>query len=187
MTLRSLSLLFLLTLAPAVLASVLREGQPLPASQVETLGEVVLADDEFHYRTWEASRQVPLPHVVQYFPGTMQDSKIYEPFTDSLQTDYTLGTYHVTTIINLDEALWGTTGFVVSEVKRSKRKFPMSTMVLDKTGALAKEWALGDDGAGLVILDHTGEIRYVHLGAMSEAEMATARSLFATLMAAAAE
>jgi YtfJ family uncharacterized protein len=177
-----LTLLLLLTTAPAVFASAVREGHPLPGSRIDTLGELVLAKDEFDYRTWEASQTVHKPHVLQYFPGTLQDSKIYEPFTDSLQAQYTLGTYHVTTIINLDEALWGTRGFVVSEVKRSKRKFPDSTIVLDDSGLLAREWRLGERGAGLVILDISGQVRYVHLGEMDDRAMAAAQAVFAELM-----
>lgn len=174
--------IFLVLVIPGTLASPLREGQPLPDTQIESLGELVLVQDDFDYRTWLAATAVTKPHVLQYFPGTLQDSKIYEPFTDSLQAQYALGTYHVTTIINLDEALWGTRGFVVSEVKRSKRKFPLATMVLDETGLLAKEWELGESGAGLVILDAAGEVRFVHLGRISDAEMAHAQAVFAELM-----
>lgn len=180
---------FLLATVPVVFASTLREGQPLPGSQIEDLGELVFADDEgddFDFRTWEASRAVATPHVLQYFPGTLQDSKLYEPFTDLLQARYGLGTYHVTTIINLDQALWGTRGFVVSEVKRNKRKFPNSTMVLDESGSLARQWNLGDKGASLIILDTSGQIRYLHLGRMEERDLAEARDVFADLMDASA-
>lgn len=181
------TLLLALTTVPVICASAVREGHPLPGSRIETLGELVLAEDDFDYRAWEASRAVSKPHVLQYFPGTLQDSKIYEPFTDSLQAQYTLGTYHVTTIINLDEAMWGTRGFVVSEVKRNKRKFPNSTIVLDDSGLLAREWNLGERGASLVILDTRGQVRYVHLGAMDDSAMEMAQSVFADLMDASAQ
>ena len=161
----------------------------MPGSQIEELGELVLSkddEDDFDFRPWKASNAVTTPHVLQYFPGTLQDSKLYEPFTDLLQAHYGLGTYHVTTIINLDQALWGTRGFVVSEVKRNKRKFPNSTMVLDESGSLARQWQLGEDGAGLILLDTTGQVRYVHLGRMEERDLAEARKVFADLMASSA-
>ena len=112
----------------------------------------------------------------------MKASKIYEPFTDALQARYELGTYHVTTVINLDAAMWGTRGFVESEVMKSKRKFPLSTMVLDKSGAGVNTWQLGESGSGLVITDRQGRVHFYHNGAMSEEDMALAESVFAELM-----
>ena len=99
-------------------------------------------------------------HIVQYFGATRGDSKLFEPFTDRLRETFGDGKYHVTTIINLDAALWGTSGLVVSEVQDSKRKFPNSTMVLDEEGSGVNEWQLGKQGAGLAILDAKGTVLY---------------------------
>jgi hypothetical protein len=60
---------------------------------------------------------------------------------------------------------------VVSEVKESKRKFPLSTMVLDEDGAGAQKWQLGERGTGLVILDSQGIVRYFTTEALSAEEM----------------
>ena len=73
----------------------------------------------------------------------------------------------MTTIINLDAALWGTTGFVVSEIKENKRKHPGSTLVLDEEGPGAVQWQLGEKGAGLAILDDQGIVRYFTTEPMS--------------------
>lgn len=174
--------LMLLSVVTTALAGTLREGQPLPDSRIDDLGELVLDQDAFVFQRWDSRRTISKPHVLQYFPGTLRDSKLYEPFTDQLQAQYALGTYHVTTIINLKEALWGTRGFVVSELKRNKRKFPDATIVLDEAGMLAGQWALGEKGAGLIIVDADGEIRHVHLGQMDKAQLAAAEAVFAELM-----
>ena len=143
-----------LSQAPAV-------DQPLPPLAIEDRGELKLdADDSFSYQPWSTADSPPKVHILQYFPATMGDSKTFEPFTDKLQEEFELGTYHVTTIINLDAALWGTTGFVVSEVKKSKRQFPGSTLVLDEEGLGAEHWQLGDKGTGLVIIDPQGVVLY---------------------------
>ena len=137
---------------------------------------------DFSYREWQSTQPVNKVHVVQYFPGTMSASKTFEPFTDHLQEAYELGTYHVTTIINLDAAMWGTTGFVVSEVEKSKRKFPTSTMVLDKSGQAVKTWQLGKKGLGLFILDSQGQVQFEIRHKMSEQEQNAAAAVFAELM-----
>lgn len=127
--------------------------------------------DEFSYTPWNSS---PIPgkvHVLQYFSATMGDSKRFRPFTDQLQESFELGQYHVTSVINLDAALWGTTGFVLSEVKASKREHPGSTLVLDESGTGANLWQLGEEGAGLMIVDAQGIVRYFTRSPMDEGEL----------------
>lgn len=180
---RRLCLALLLTWAAPALGELITPGHPLPPLQVEALGELVLQEDEFSYRSWDSATPQGKAHVLQYFPGTLKASKIYEDFTDGLQANYELGTYHVTTVINLDAAMWGTSGFVVSEVKKNKRKFPLSTMVLDESGAGVTVWQLGESGSGLVIVDGAGLVHFYHSGALSEEDRARAESVFAGLMA----
>lgn len=133
---------------------------PLPTLEIADLGELKYEDNEFSYTPWNSGNNPGMVHIVQYFGGTKADSERFKPFVDLLEETFGLGNYHVTTIINLDAALWGTTGFVVSEVKDSKLEYPKSTIVLDEEGAGAKLWELGEEGAGLAILDEQGIVRY---------------------------
>lgn len=158
------------------------DSSTLPMVKVSKLGELIMNGDDFSYREWQSSQPVNKVHVIQYFPGTMSASKTFEPFTDLLQEQYKLGTYHVTTIINLDAAMWGTTGFVVSEVEKSKRKFPGSTMVLDKSGDAVDTWKLGKKGLGLFILDSQGHVQFEIRHKMSSDEQGQAAAVFADLM-----
>ncbi len=163
--------ILLLIASGAALAEVPTVQSPLPPLSITDRGELKLEDNEFSYTPWGSEQNPGKVHIVQYFGGTKSDSEIFKPFTDLLQETFSLGTYHVTTIINLDTALWGTSGFVVSEVKENKRKFPLSTMVLDEDGAGVSAWQLGKLGAGLVILDSQGIVRYFTTEAMSAEEM----------------
>ena len=101
------SLVLLLLLCPAQASN---PAARLPALEISKLGELVLEDDEFDYRHWRSGQSVNNVHVLQYFPGTMSASKTFEPFTDFLQEQYEAGSFHITTIINLDAAVWGTGG-----------------------------------------------------------------------------
>ena len=166
-----LSMLLMVTCGTA-LAETPTVESTLPALSITDRGELILEDNEFSFTPWGSEQNPGKVHIVQYFGGTKSDSEIFKPFTDLLQETFDLGTYHVTTIINLDAALWGTSGFVVSEVEENKRNFPLSTMVLDEDGTGVTAWQLGEQGAGLVILDSQGIVRYFTTEAMSAREMA---------------
>jgi len=169
--LHGLVALTLLPLALAAHASSPEIGNPLPAVVIEEKGEITLSEDELNYVAWSSSSNPGKAHILQYFPGTQSASKIFEPFTDLLQDNLELNSYHVTTLVNLDAAMWGTTGFVVSQVESKKKEFPLATMVLDKDGTGAQAWELGDKGSVLVVLDQDGVVRYVTHAAMSEEEL----------------
>ena len=171
-----------LLLTGRAIAQVPAERQPLPPMKIPDRGELVLAGDDVTYRPWSTDHNPDKVHIIQYFAGTMSASKTFEPFTDLLQGSFEEGSYHVTTIINLDAATWGTTGFVVSEVKANKRKFPLATMVLDEDGSGARQWELGKKGAGLAIIDREGIVAYFTRKALSDTELRAALELVGTLI-----
>jgi len=150
---------------------------PLPLLAIDDRGELKYEDNEFSFTPWNSGNNPGKVHIIQYFAGTKGDSEIFKPFTDLLQETFELGQYHVTTIINLDAALWGTSGFVVSQVKENKRKHPLSTLVLDEEGSGAVKWQLGEKGAGLAVLDDQGIVRYFTSGPMSSAELSATLDL----------
>ncbi|CAA0088418.1 putative protein YtfJ [Halioglobus japonicus] len=178
MTISRLMATFTLTLfcsssfaaAPAVDA-------PLSTLTIEERGELTMAGDDFKFIPWKSDQNLGKVQVIQYFGATMGDSKIFEPFTDLLQTSLEPGTVHVTTILNMDAAMWGTSGFVISELEKNKRVHPDSTMVVDDNGTGVTEWSLGEAGSGLIIVDAKGVVKLFTLKAMSEDEMAAAVAL----------
>lgn len=159
-----------------------RLDEGLPQLVISEQGELVLEQDTFHYRPWSSDHNPGKPHVIQYIAGTLSASKTFEPFTDRLQESFSVEQYHVTTLINLDAALWGTSGFVVAELKSSKRKYPLSTIVLDQDGTGASTWNLGRKGALLAILDAGGTIRYLAREAIDKEEIERAAALVGALV-----
>ncbi|MEP5569998.1 MAG: YtfJ family protein [Halioglobus sp.] len=164
---------------PSFAASV---GKPLPALSISQPGEIMIEGDDISYQPWDSENKVEQVHVVQYVPATMSDSKMYRPFTNYLQEHYDHTRFHVTTVIDLDAALWGTSGLVSSEVEKSKRQYPLSTLVLDKTGSGIDTWSLGKDGSGLFIIDQTGIVQFVIRHKMSDEEQQAAVDVFSSLM-----
>lgn len=165
------ALLLFFCLSPGAVTQPLGAAAPLPPVTITDKGELLLDGEDFSFAEWNSSINPGKVHVLQYFAGTMGDSKIFEPFTDLLQEKLDYRHYHVTTIINLDASLWGTTGFVVAEVKASKKKFPQATIVLDAEGTGADIWGLGKKGAVLAILDKDGIVRFLTREPLSPEQM----------------
>jgi len=167
---RTLIIIALLA-APAAWASSIVPGQPLPELTITKRGELIAEGDDFDYRQWRAPQSIGKVHVLQYLAGRQSARSQSKPFTDRLQQELPLDSYHVTTVINLDDALWGTGGFVVSELKSSKRKYPLSTIVLDEAGAGLRHWDLQPGGATIVVMDAGGTVLFLKEGAMTEPEI----------------
>lgn len=153
---------------------------PLPPLSITERGELTMTGDDFKFVPWRSDVNPGKVHVVQYFGATMSDSETFKPFTDLLEKSVPPGTVHVTTVLNLDAAMWGTTGFVISELEKNKRIHPQATMVLDDKGQGVVEWDLGKEGRGLVVMDSKGIVKYFTRQAMSEAELASVMELVRT-------
>jgi YtfJ family uncharacterized protein len=93
------------------------------------------------------------------------------PFTDKLKTDIPQGAFLSTTILNLDEAMWGTSALVVSELKSNKKEFPNAVLVADEDGVGLSKWQLESENSAVIVTDPQGVVRYFKQGAMSAAEI----------------
>jgi len=152
-------------------------NQPLAPLTIEDKGELLLEGDEVSYAPWRSNGHTGTVHVIQYLAATMSASEIYKPFTDRLESDVEPESLQVTSVINLKAALWGTSGLVMSEVTKHKRKYPDSTMVMDKNGAGTKAWELGKKGSALIILDTQGTVRFLATQALTETQVEEAITL----------
>jgi hypothetical protein len=162
--------------APAV-------GNPLPVLAIGDRGELVMNEDDFQFVPWRSDTQTGKLFVLQYFGATFSDRDVFQPFTDLLQKSFEPGTVHVTTVLNLDAALWGTGGMVISELEKNKRAHPDATMVVDADGKGVGEWELGDAGTGLMIVDDKGIVTYFSRQALTDDEMQAAVELIRASLA----
>ena len=168
---RILVFLTLLFVSQQLQAQGLQVGSLVPDLSISELGEIRLQEEEFSYHPWTFPQDLGQLHVVQYMAATMKASELNKPFTDSLSENLAGGNFTVTTVINLDDAMWGTSGFVISEIKKNKKRYPESTMVLDKAGIGREAWQLDKKSSAIVIVDAAGTIRYIKQGAMEAAEI----------------
>jgi YtfJ family uncharacterized protein len=174
---RTCALLILFSLTVNALADTPTIGSPVTELKIEDKGELVYSNDEFEYQAWNASSNPGKVHVIQYFGANFGDRDIFAPFTDRLQVVTPPGSVHVTTVLNLDAALWGTSGIVTSELKKNKKRYPDATIVVDKQGKGVEAWGLGKAGTGLIILDNKGVVQLFSGEALSQSELGPAFEL----------
>lgn len=148
-------------------------GAPLPELSIEDRGELVAEGDDFDFQPWTSAESPGKVHVIQYFGATMGDRDLFKPVTDRIEKEFEPGSVHVTTVLNMDAAMWGTSGMVISELKKNKRQYPSATMVVDEEGSGTDTWNLGKDGTGLIVLDPAGTVRYFNRGPLDEADVAS--------------
>ncbi len=103
----------LLALALPALADTVTLQQPLPTLSVEERGELVIDGDDVKFQPWQ-SGGVGKVQVLQYIPATTGGSKIFEPVTDALRDALEPGSYHVTTVLNVDADISFSLSFFLS-------------------------------------------------------------------------
>lgn len=151
-------------------------GEHLPPLNIESQGELVLEGSTIGYQPWHSSvfstSKSPRVHIVQYLAARMAASKINEPFTDKLDEIQLPKDKHlVTTIINTNDAMWGTVGFVLGELESNKSKHPHASMVADQHGLGAKAWSLSPKNSAIIILSPCGKVLFFHEGALSAQQL----------------
>jgi len=109
---------------------------------------------------------------LQYVAGRQNASDLNKPFTDTLaELNFPLDKHLVTTIVNLDDALWGTSGFVRAELENKKRLYKQSSIVADKEGDGQKTWELSKKNSAIAIVSSQGNVLFFKEGALSAKEI----------------
>ncbi len=160
-----------LLLSLSVQATTISVGQPLPPLQIQNHGELLLEGDEVSYRPWQSEQTRGRITLVQHLAARLSVKDLYKPLNDALEAAApSPDKFIVTAIVNLDDALWGTSGMAFSEMKDNKRKHPTASIIADKDGAGLAAWKLQEKGGALILLDAEGRVIYFKQGALTEAE-----------------
>ncbi len=179
--LQSLLLATSCLIASATIASgSLSVGGTVPPLKIDDRGEIILQGDDVDYTPWDSGRLRDGVHVVQYIGATMGDKDKFKPLTDRIEQEFEPGSVTVTTLINMDAALWGTGGFVAAEIKKNKQAYPQAIIVLDEDGIGTDIWGLGEDGIALLIIDREGVVRYVAKEGLDQKTLAESLDLLRT-------
>ena len=102
----------------------------------------MLDGDGIGYQPWNSQKTVDKVHVVQYIPATMSASKMYRPLLPITLKRITTPL----TFMSLPSSTWmqhcgAPVGWSHLKLKRTSEKYPLSTLVLDKTGSGIGTWS----------------------------------------------
>lgn len=178
MKLKPLLTLAMLLVPAFAMATNLQVGGNARSVSVSDHGELILNNDAINYQAWSTNDMLGKVRVIQAIAGRSSSKEMNAPLMAAITAaDFPKESYQTTTIINQDDAMWGTSSFVKSSAEDSKKEFPWSSMVLDKHGLVANAWQLKEDSSAIIVQDKQGKILYVKEGALSDADIQQVLSL----------
>ncbi|KJY82015.1 hypothetical protein TW81_15115 [Vibrio galatheae] len=147
-------------------------GQTVPDAMVSKHGEIVLNGEDATFQAWSTQNLLGKVRVIQAIAGRSSSKAMNAPLMAAITAaKFPEQSYQTTSIINQDDAIWGTGSFVKSSAIDSKIEFPWSSMVLDKDGAVADAWQLAEESSAIIVQDKQGKVLFVKEGSLDESEI----------------
>lgn len=161
----------MLLLAPwRASAAAIEVGKPLPGVAIADRGELLPVDGKARYQPWHSHALRGQLVVLQHMSARLSAKAMLQKFNDDMeQRAYTPEQVRVAVVVNLDDALWGTTALIESELTGNKKKHPQSNIVADTTGLARKTWGLQEKSAALMLLDRDGSVLFFSEGKVHKA------------------
>lgn len=162
--------LALVLLAQQALA--LTAGERLPAIPA-TLEELTLENNQVVTQASELGELTGKLYTVYHLAPRIGMDELHKPYFDALEAAGLSPEQHqVVTVVNMDEAAWGTTGMVKSRLEDKFKKHPEGRFLLDSNASVKRAWGLKDKSAVIVLLKQDGTILTVKEGAIDVEEVA---------------
>ncbi|MUJ35995.1 YtfJ family protein [Aliivibrio fischeri] len=167
----------LLTLAACLLPSLsfahnLTLNKEVPSVSIEQYGEIFFKNSAATYQNWNTEQLKGKVRVLQAIAGRSSAKAMNADLMSAITLEKFPETeYQTTTIINQDDSIWGTGGFVKSSAEESKEEFSWSSMVLDEHGKVAKAWDLQPESSAIIVQDKEGKILFIKEGKLSNDEI----------------
>lgn len=178
-----ISLLAGLLLPLQLHAHTLQLNTSLPGVEVTQRGELQLQNQQYRYQNWNSQQLTGKVRVIQHIAGRSHAKELNAPLIEAIKAaKLPHDRYQTTTIINLDDVLFGTGTFVVSSAEKSKAEFPWSSFVLDDSSKVRQAWGLQEESSAIIVLDKEGKVRFVKDGALTQADISQVMALIASLL-----
>lgn len=146
--------------------------QTPPAVAVTNAGELVLTQNQLSARNWRLSNGEGKVRLVQHIAGRSSAKELNAPLIEAIKAaNLPRDRYQTVTIINVDDALFGTSGFVRSSAEESKREFPWSSIVVDNKGVVAQGWQLTAKNSAIILLNKEGTVLFAKEGALNSEQI----------------
>lgn len=181
MKLKSLTALLLCAAPVLGFAHNLSLSQMIPSTSISSHGEIFVEGKDIVYKPWSTELLNGKVRVIQVIAGRKSAKKLNADLMSAItQSKFPAEQYQTTTIINQDDAMWGTSSFVKSSAEESKAEFPWSSIVLDESGEVAKAWQLKEESSAIIVLDKSGKILFVQEGKLNQESIDNVISLIST-------
>ena len=149
-------------------ASQIKLGEVLPEVNLTEFGKLNLEGEQISYVPWNSRELCGKIFTIYHLVGTRSAASLNDTFIDRLlreQFDLLPGDLHQKfNIINLDDAMFGTSGIVQRTAEDRKRKYVVPGFVLDKEGAICNAWGLAPEGSAVIILNRAGKVVFSRMG-----------------------
>ncbi|WP_319782571.1 YtfJ family protein [Oceanisphaera sp. IT1-181] len=150
----------------------LQLNQAAPAVTVTNQGELILNNEQLSARNWQLSKGAGKVRLVQHIAGRSSAKELNAPLVRAITAaKLPRDRYQTVTIINVKDAIFGTSAFVRSSAESSKREFPWSSIVVDENGVVAQTWQLKAKSSSVVLLDQKGVVLFAKEGALTSEQI----------------
>ncbi|WP_413735435.1 YtfJ family protein [Sodalis sp. RH21] len=164
-------------------AHTLTIGKPLPKVAIAEQGELLYQQDRFSYQFWDSSQLKGKIHLIQHIAARSSASEMNAAMIESIKSANLPGKYYqTTTIVNENDALFGSGSFAHNWVENNKKMAVQSQFILDTHGNVRQAWHLLPKGSAIIVLDARGRVRYVKEGALSLKEIQEVTDLLRRLV-----
>ncbi|MFI0472348.1 YtfJ family protein [Halomonas sp. HMF6819] len=149
-------------------AAAFETGEPPAAVRVADRGEVVLEEGALRYQPWDTSALAGSVGVVLHVAGRLSAKDLNAPIIEAIEAArFPDERFQTTTIVNTDDAVFGSAMFVRKSVEGSKRDAPEVQFVVDDQSAVQSAWNLERGGSAVVVHDAAGRVRFAKDGPLT--------------------
>ncbi len=165
-----MSLLFVSALS---CAHTLVPGQPVPSVYIADKGEMVIDQGDVNYQRWNSQTLTGKVRLIIHVAGRLSAKEQSAGLIEAIQqANLPHQGFQTTTIVNTDDALPGSSLFVVRSIAASKKAAPWQQFIIDNSGVTAHSWQLKPGNAAVAVIDRQGIVRFAKDGALSADEVA---------------
>lgn len=164
-------------------AAAFEAGEPVTPVRVADRGELVLADGALEYQAWDSTELSGSVGVVLHVAGRLSAKDLNAPIIEAIEAaDFPVDRFQTTTIVNTDDAVFGSAMFVRKSVESSKRDVPDGQFVVDESSAVQNAWNLERGSSAVVVVDDAGRVRFAKDGPLTLFEVNHVMELLHTML-----
>lgn len=151
-----------------VQAELPRIGQPLAAVTIDRGGEIIVGVQGVQVRPWHTATLTGQVQLIIHVAGRLTAKhQLGDLIAQLSRTPFTPQAVHFITLVNTNDALFGSAPFVERSIISSKKDSPNDSFIIDRSGIAAHRWQLQPESAAIIILDRQEKVVFFHQGQLN--------------------